>query len=222
MSQLKVPAWSHSALTAFETCPKKYYHTRVAKDVIEPQGEAAMWGQRVHKALEDRANGTAALPDYLSHCEPIIQQIISKPGTRLVEEQIALDVNLRPVTWFAKDAWARGVVDIGVVNEKNAVLLDWKTGKRKPDNDQMKIFAAFSFAKFPWVEKITTAFVWLKENKTDKAVFTREEHNASIWQELMPRIKRFELAYEKTSFPAKPSGLCRNWCSVKACNFCGK
>lgn len=218
MSNVKVPAWSHTSLTSFESCPRKYYHTRVAKDVADPPGEAALWGQKVHKALEDRAKEGKPLPDYLSHCEPVIVNILSKEGKRLIEEQIALDKNLRPTGWFDKTAWCRGVVDIGVVNEKNAALLDWKTGKRKPDNDQMKLFAAFSFAKFPWVEKITTAFVWLKDNKVDKEVFTREEHEAAIWQEIMPRVQRLELAYQKASWPAKPSGLC-GWCPVRTCEF---
>lgn len=218
----KVPAWSHTSLTAFETCPRKYYHTRVAKDVADPPGEAALWGQRVHKALEERARDGKPLPDYLSNCEPVIVKILERDGKRLVEEQIALDKNLHPVTWFDKKAWCRGIIDIGIVNERNAVLADWKTGKRKPDNDQMKLFAAFSFAKFPWVEKITTAFVWLKENKIDKETFTREEHEGAIWQEVMPRVQRLEHAYEKASWPAKPSGLCKKWCPVRSCEFCGK
>lgn len=222
MVDIKTPAWSHTSLTAFETCPKKYYHTRVKKDIPDPPGEAALWGQRVHKSLEERAKDNIPLPDYLSHCEPVIQQILSKDGQRLIEEQIALNRDLRPVGWFDKKAWCRGVVDIGVVNEKNAVLLDWKTGKRKPDNDQMKLFAAFSFAKFPWVKKITTAFVWLKENKTDKEVFDREKHESGIWQEVMPRVIRLEQAYVKDSWPAKPSGLCKNYCPVRSCEFCGK
>lgn len=209
--------WSHTSITTFESCPKKYYHTKVAKDVKEVFGQDADWGKKVHKDLEERITISKPLPDHLSHCEPIVQSILSKDGERLVEEQIALDKNFKPVTWFAKDAWARGVIDVGVVNKKNAVLLDWKTGKRKPDNDQLKIFAALAFAKFPWVQKITTAFVWLKENKLDKQLFTRTQDNASIWAELMPRINKLDSAYQRDSWPAKPSGLCNGWCPVKSC-----
>lgn len=218
----KPMTWSHSALTAFETCPRKYYHIKVAKDTQDPPGEAALWGQTVHKHLEERAKNGVPLPESLQYCEPIVNQIISRDGKRIVEEQIALTRNLTPTGWFAKDVWCRGIVDIGIVNEKNAVLLDWKTGKRKPDNDQMQLFAGFAFKKWPWVEKITTAFVWLKDNKTDKQVFKRDEHESQIWQEVMPRVTRMEQAYEKDSWPAKPSGLCRNYCPVRSCEFCGK
>lgn len=221
-AQKKPLAWSHSALTSFETCPKKHYHTKIAKDIPDPPGEAAMWGQTVHKHLEERAKNNKPLPEHLQYCEPIVQKILSYDGQRLVEEQIALNRNLTPTTWFGKDVWCRGVIDIGIVNERNAVILDWKTGKRKPDNDQMKLFAAFAFKKYPWVEKVTTAFVWLQEHKTDKEVFVREEHEAEIWQGVMPRVIRMEQAMEKDSWPAKPSGLCKKHCPVRSCEFNGK
>ena len=49
--ELKHP-WSYSALTSYETCPKRYQLTRVTKQVTEPQTEATRWGNEVHKALE--------------------------------------------------------------------------------------------------------------------------------------------------------------------------
>jgi hypothetical protein len=215
------PAWSHTSLTAFETCPKQYFHTKVKKDVKPDFGEAAQWGQRVHKLLEDRLTVGTALPDYLKHCEPIVQDILSRDGQLLVEEKVALDVNLQPVTFFDKNAWCRGVIDVGKINERNGVLIDWKTGKRKPENDQMKLFAAFSFAKYPWVQKITTAFVWLKDNKLDKQVFTRNQDVPAIWAETMPRVQRLDNAYQRDSWPAKPNGLCKAYCPVRACEHNG-
>ena len=211
-------AWSHSSLTAFETCPRKYFHIKVIKDTQDPPGEAAMWGQTVHKHLEERAKNSKPLPDYLGNMEPTMQNILSKEGKILVEEQIALTRNLTPTGWFAKDVWCRGIVDIGIVGKTVAWLGDYKSGKRKPDNDQMKLFAAFSFKKYPWVEKITTSFLWIKDNATDTEIFTREKHEAQIWQEIMPRVVRMEQAFEKDSWPAKPSGLC-SWCPVKSCEF---
>jgi hypothetical protein len=211
------PAWSHTSLTTFEQCPKKYFHTKVAKDVKEVFGEEAEWGQRVHKMLEDRLKVGTALPDYLSHCEPIAEDIKSRDGELLVEEKICLNENFQVVSWFDKKAWARSVLDVGVVNERHAVILDWKTGKRKPDNDQMRLFSGIAFKRFPWVDKIVTAFVWLKENKIDKQVFTRKQDEPAIWGEIMPRVERLNHAYENARWPAKPSGLCKGWCPVKSC-----
>jgi len=219
--ELKKP-WSYSALTAFETCPKRFYLTRVSRQVQEPQTEATIWGNKVHKALELYAKGEQPLPKDLKRYAKYVDKILSYEGKRVIEKRVALDKNLRPTTWMAKNVWVRGVIDIGVVGSEKAYLLDWKTGKRKPDSDQLKLFAALAFASFPWIEKVTTGFIWLKEGEFDKEVFTRDQLT-EIWGEFHPRLSRLAHAYDADKWTPKPSGLCRNWCPVgqKLCEFCG-
>lgn len=214
-------AWSYTALTGFETCPKRHFHTKVKKDVPDPPGEPALWGQRVHKALEDRVRDKKALPPSLAGYEALAARFDSAPGTVLVEKQICLNRNMEQTTWFGKDAWCRGVIDVGVVNGRKAAFWDWKTGKRSPEIEQLKLFAGLGFISYPEVEVISTGFVWLKEKKMDKEVFTRDDAPA-IWEEFLPRVHRLERAHEKAEWPAKPSGLCRNWCPVLSCEFNGK
>jgi len=215
-------AWSYSALTAFETCPRRYYLTRVSKEVKEPQTDATIWGNKVHKALELFAKGEKPLPPDLQEYGRYVRKFLDREGKRVVEEKVALDKNLRPTKWFAKDVWVRGVIDLGVVGSERAYLLDWKTGKRKPDSDQLKLFAALAFAKYPWIDSAVTGFVWLKEKKFDKEVFTRDQVT-EIWGEFLPRLSRLAESYEQDRWVPKPSGLCRNWCPVgqKLCEFCG-
>jgi hypothetical protein len=121
-----MPPWSYTALTAHETCPRRYYLTRVAKQVIEPQTEATIWGNRVHNALEKRAKGEAPLPPELQQYEKYIEKILSREGKRIVEQRMTIDRNFRPTDWGSKTAWCRGIVDIGVVGSETAYLLDWK------------------------------------------------------------------------------------------------
>ena len=45
-------AWSYSLLQAFETCPRRFKLTRITKEVQEPQSEAMLHGNEVHKSLE--------------------------------------------------------------------------------------------------------------------------------------------------------------------------
>lgn len=219
---MTAPAWSYSALTAFETCPKRYMLTRVTKQIVEPPSEAIKWGNEVHKALELYASDKAALPDELKKYQRYVDKLLSYEGKKLVEQKMAIDSSFRPVGWFDKAAWCRGIADIGVVGEQTAYLLDWKTGKRKPDSDQLKLLAALSFAHYPWIDKVVTGFVWLKDSKFDKSTFTRKDITG-IWNEFLPRIKRLEIAYKDDKWIAKPSGLCRNWCPVgkSLCEFCG-
>lgn len=215
-------AWSYSALTAYETCPRRFELTRVSKKVVEPQTEATLWGNQVHKALELFAKGEKPLPEDLAKYERYVKKIQSYEGKRVVEERIALDKNFRPTKWMAKDVWVRGIIDIGVVGPEKAYLLDWKTGKRKVDSDQLMLFAALAFAIYPWIEKVTTGFIWLKSGEFDKEVFTRDQL-PEIWNVFMPRLKRLAHSYEDNKWTPKPSGLCKNWCPVgKAnCEFYG-
>lgn len=204
---MKAPPWSYSGLTSFETCARRHWHIKVAKDVVEDKHQATLWGTEVHSILEARAGEKTALPPELASYEPLVSMLESVPGELVVEKQLAVTSDFRPTYWESDDAWCRGIIDIGVVSGTTAVLLDWKTGKRKPDSDQLKLFAAMTFAHYPTVQECRTAFVWLKEGKVDKDVFRREDA-PSIWAEFMPRVARFERAYSSSKFAPKPSGLC--------------
>lgn len=215
-------AWSYSALNAFETCPRRYQLTRVTKEVIEKQTEATIWGNKVHSALENYAKGKGPLPEDMKTWGKYVDKILSYDGKRVIEERMAINNKFQPTKWMAKDVWCRGIIDIGVVGSEKAYLLDWKTGKRKPDSDQLMLFAALAFAHYPWIDKVVTGFIWLKSGEFDKQVFTREQV-MDIWGEFLPRLQRLEVAFRDDKWQAKPSGLCRNWCPVgtKLCEFCG-
>jgi hypothetical protein len=197
--------------------------TRISKEIPDPPGEAALWGQRVHKALEDRVAERKPLPKGMEQWEGLAAKFDMVDGKKLTETKMCLNANMAPVTWFAKDAWLRGVIDVGVIRGEKAVLLDWKTGKRQPDNDQLKLFAAMGFCQWPFLTKISTSFVWLKDNKTDRDEFVTSDASA-IWQDFMPRVQRMEIAFKQNGWPAKPSGLCAKWCPVpkSKCQFSGK
>ena len=220
---MTLPPWSYSSLTSFETCAKRYFHLKVAKDVVDTPHESATWGSTVHKHLEDRVKLGTSLPESLQGYERLVAPIISRQGTKLVEQQFAITADLSPTTWMGSDTWCRGIVDVGVLSGSSAVLLDWKTGRRKPDSDQLKLFAGLAFAHYPEVNTVHTGFVWLKERAIDKQKFTREDVPV-IWQTFVPRVRRLERAYEQLNFPPKPSGLCSRWCPVpkSLCEFSGK
>ena len=217
-------AWSYSSLNAFETCPRRYQLTRVTKEVVERQHEASIYGNRVHKHLENYANKKRGLPAELQKYAKYVDKIFSYEGKHIVEQRMAIDKNFKPTKWMAPNVWCRGIIDIGVVNSDTAYLLDWKTGKRKPDSDQLKLFAALAFAHYPYISKIVCGFIWLKEGKFDKEIYTKEDIQ-DIWEEFLPRVQRVEIAYaeDKDKWQAKPSGLCKNWCPVgkRLCDFCG-
>lgn len=214
--------WSYSSLGAFETCPRRYYLTRITKQVVEPQTEATLWGNRVHKALEDAVAGTAPLGKDFQAYQPIVSKMRTLPGQKHTEQKFGLTASFQPTTFFAKDVWFRGVIDLTIVTEKEAIVLDYKTGKVKSDGDQLKLFAGAAFAQYPWVERVKTGYLWLAHNKTTSNTFTKSDL-PSIWQEFAPRVQRMVFAKEKDRWEPKPSGLCKSWCPVSKslCEFCG-
>jgi CRISPR/Cas system-associated exonuclease Cas4 (RecB family) len=216
-------AHSYSSISSFETCPKRHYIIKVAKEVTEPPTEALTWGNTVHKALELRLRDGTELPAKLSKYEQYAKKLTAMSGSLLVEEEIALTRDFERVGWWDRAAWLRGKLDVAVVDGTKAAILDWKTGSRKPDNDQLNLFAGLAFAVLPDVQTVSTGFIWLKEGKFDKRVFTREQ-TPVIWQDFLPRIERVERAHAENKWPAKPSGLCRAYCPVgrARCEYCGK
>jgi CRISPR/Cas system-associated exonuclease Cas4 (RecB family) len=91
-------------------------------------------------------------------------------------------------------------------------------GKRRPDFDQLEMFALAVFSFWPSITKVSSMFVWTKENAIDKEMY-RVEHKDEMWTRLMTRIHRVEKSLETDNWPAKPSGLCK-FCPCKGfCEF---
>lgn len=226
-------AWSYSALTSFETCPRRHYETRVAKTVRETEGAPLLLGNAAHKVLELRAKNGVPIPKIVQVTaadgttisqtskgwEEMIQQILSRvnDSTEVVtERQICLDDRFCETDWFSKTAWVRGVVDLGLIENSKALLLDYKTGKRKPDSDQLKLFSALAMHVWPKLERVVTGFLWLKTGEIDKETYTRADI-PDIWNDFLPRVRRIKQAFEKDNWPERPSGLCKNWCPCHTC-----
>lgn len=218
----KRPAWSHSALNQYETCAYQYYRLRVKKDVKDTMNEAALWGNEVHKHLDKRISKGTELPPRFEKYEKYAKRFADKQGVNgqvvVAEQQLCINDDMEPTSWFAKDAWCRGIIDVAVFKGDKAFAGDWKTGKRKQDSDQLALFAGLMFAHHEELQEVNTAFIWFKENKIDKDVFFRERQH-EIWQRFMPRVAQLEKSFELDRWPHKPSGLCRGWCPVKDCKY---
>ena len=215
-------AWSYSALSAYETCPKRYFLTRVTRAVVERPSTATEEGNAVHKALELYVKGERELPAKYESYRAMAERIKNSPGEELSEQKVALTKDFKPTTFFAKDVWLRAVLDVVIVRDDSVIVLDYKTGKRKFDHDQLELFAATSFTLWPFVNRVQTGYIWLKEGKVDRKDYTPSEAPV-IWQNYKRRVSRIEHSLETGDWPARPSGLCRNWCPVgrSRCEHCG-
>ncbi len=211
-------AHSYSSIKMFENCPHRYYHQRIKKSVVDKGGEASMNGERIHKYLEDRIKEGTPLPAEIAHLENAIEAIYKIKGDGFIEaeREMTLDANLKPSTWFSPDAWMRSKIDVLVLRDEKAAVLDWKTGKRRPDPTQLELFALQVFAHYPYIKSVSTTFLWIPDKATDSETYTRSME-ADMWASLLKRVNRIEQSLEADKWPAKPSGLC-NYCPCKS--FC--
>jgi hypothetical protein len=216
-------ATSFSALNNFESCPKKFWHLRVQKDVKEQEGEALRYGKKVHKALEHYVGKDRALPSEFAHMAPYVDGFKAYPGVKHVELEMAITEQYTPTGWFDKDVWIRAKLDLVILGNRHAVLVDYKTGKMKDDGfTQLKMAAAMLMIFFKQVEQVQMAYLWTQhDGEITKDTFHRTDF-VEVWNELMPRLNRFEEAHKRDEFPALPSGLCKRHCPVLSCPHNGQ
>ena len=222
---MKKFAWSYSALTRYENCPKQYYHINLKKDVKDEYGdsEAGAEGNAIHQAMFARVTKGDPLPFGFRPYERWAAKFASTEGEKHGELKLAINRDFQPTSFFADDVYARAIVDLLVIKpgRKRAVIADWKTGKVRPDYTQLALMAAMVSIYEPTIEVFDTAYVWLKHNNLTMERYTRNELLA-VWGSLIPRVDKLEAAVKTTEFPAKPSGLCR-FCPVSSCpNFVAK
>jgi RecB family exonuclease len=203
-------AHSYSSIKLYENCPLRYFRQRIAKDIVDEGGEASKYGERIHAFLEARLKEDTLLPQDVAHYEPLcasVERIASK-GELHIEKELVLTENLTPTGWWDADAWLRSKLDVLVIQGQDAVVMDWKTGKRNPDFFQMQMFAVQVFKHYPEVVRVKTSLVWLKDMSMDTEQYNRLQAN-ELWAGIMKRIQRIHSSAEHDNWPAKPSGLCR-------------
>ena len=207
---------SYSALKLFENCPKRYYHQRIARDAKDEGGEASKHGERVHKALEKKLLGEEELPTELQGVTAVCEVLTASKGELAPEKKLALNTSLNPSDWWDSDTWIRAQLDVLIVDGDKATVLDWKTGKRRPDSYQLELSATMVFIHQPEVNEVNAGFLWLQDKKMDPYRYTRSMYNRLL-DTTLSKINRVEEALVHDVWPAKPSGLC-NYCPCKS--FC--
>lgn len=218
-------SWSYSAINDFDTCPYQYAAKRYFETIKFEHTEATLWGDRVHKAKEARLLHGTPLPkefpkDWEQFCA-VIESQKDKGMELLVEEEIAFDLNGDPVSWFSREAWARGKIDVILIDWKTgtAYIYDWKTGKVRESQLQLQLSMWFVAQRFPKIENFKTKFIWLNNMTVSGEDFTRTEHLQGIDDMLHDKLKRMSTAWRNQVFQPKESGLCRGWCPVEECRF---
>jgi len=215
--------WSYSSLTLFQQCPRKYFHLRVLKDVVEPESPAMLYGTQVHEAAELYVRDGTKIPEKFAFIKPVLDTLIATPGTKLCEYKMGLTKDKEPCDFFAEDVWFRGVADLLILNGSTAYVVDYKTGKsaQYADKKQLELMALAVFKHFPVIERVKAGLVFLVSEE-----FVREQYNVDIqderWAMWDSEIKRIEDAMENDTWNPKQNFTCKKFCLIEHCEHNGK
>ena len=210
--------WSYSALKEYENCPKKYYEIRVAKTYTVIPSEKMIYGTEVHKALEDYVKDGKELALNYIRFKGVADELICIPGDKYAEHEMALGKNKSPCAFDDPDRWVRGIVDLLIVDNDYAFIVDYKTGSnRYPDPKQLRLMSLMTFANFPQVNKIKAGLLFVMHNTFITEEYKREDI-ASSWNKFTVSLSRLDNSYETNTWIANSTPLCK-FCPVKACEF---
>ena len=158
-----VSPWSFSKIKAFEQCPKQFYHMKIAKDYIEKETEAMLYGTLFHEAAENFVKDDTPIPEKFKYAESALTNLKNKPGKKLCEYKLGLTEDLEPCGFFDENVWFRGIADLIILDGDTAWVVDYKTGKsaRYADKGQLELMALATFKHFPEIKKVKAGLLFV-------------------------------------------------------------
>ena len=213
--------WSFSSLKTFQQCPKKYYHTKIAKDVVEPDTTATLYGKSAHTVAEEYIRDDKPVPPQFAYMQETLDSLKAIPGEKHCEMMLGFTKGLEACEFHAPNVWWHGIADLVVINEekKMAYSVDYKTSKsaRYADVKQLDLVATGIFAKFPKIERIKSALLFVVSKE-----FVKAEHHVEMVPKYVEKpardVARIEAALENGVWNPVQGPLCK-FCSVKQCEY---
>lgn len=239
-------SWSFSSLNNYRTCPKRYYHYNVRKDVKEPENENMRWGFQVHDAMAKRIIRSTPLPSTMPYEKWIDWALTNTDRTVTTikaESKAAITENWEPCEFFdrIKPVWFRTVLDVVKVRPmpeggKAARIIDWKTGRKPGEDDdkeqakamqQLETSATAMFIHDPDITVVRVQLAYLQDGDppTEKDWTQRDIQRTDlpkIWGRILPELNEMKRSIATTDFPTNPTGLCKRHCAVTSCPYHGK
>lgn len=223
-----------SKLSAFEQCPRQFEYRYILKKDKAPPSEQILWGNQVHKAMEDRVleRELTPLPSSMQVYQKYVDAalIAKERGLEVRPEwEVAIDRESSPCGYWSKEAWIRGKIDLSILAPTSGLLQDYKTGKWKSEVGQLQLNSWLAMANRPELQVVETRYLWMQGGDQLKRTYTRDDigmPNAATLPQIIkvftPRLLRIEAAIDSGVFNPQPSGLCKKHCAVLDCEHNGR
>ena len=220
---MKKPSWSFSAIKLFEQCPKKYYHLKIKRDFKDEENTAAAYGTEFHDAAEHYVASSVPLPAKFKFAKSALDKLVALPGDKLCEYEMGLTRALEPCDFDHPECWFRGIVDLAIIHETTAKLLDYKAGKsaRYADKDQLELMALAIFKHFPTVDTVDAGLFFVVAKAFIPGQYHRKDAS-KLWVNWLRRYNQIITCIEHDTWNAKTSGLCKQYCVVLSCHHNGR
>ena len=213
--------WSFISLKTFQQCPKKYYHTKVAKDIVEPDTQATLYGKKAHTVAEEYIRDGKPIPPAFGYMKETLDALNALEGEKLCEVKLGLTKDLEACGFHDRDVWWHGIADLVVINREKGIAhsADYKTSKsaRYADVKQLDLVACGLFAKFPEIKRVKSALIFVVSKE-----FVKAEHHREMMPKYIERptqdVERIEAALKNNVWNAVEGPLCK-FCAVKQCEF---
>jgi len=208
--------WSFSRWALYRSCPRNYMLDKIKKLVPFKGNSATERGDTVHKMAEAYLKGrTKGLPDELNNFKTEFTNL-RKVAAKSEEEWCVTKDGKKTHGQDWNGVWLRAKVDAhATLDDDTILIIDFKTGRIKPDMAQLDLYAALSTLYYD-VENIEVE-IWFLDHQGEDAIFsktyTRREAEAlwrSKWRERATRM------LEDRTFKPKPSLASCKYCQYRS------
>lgn len=213
--------WSFSSLKTFQQCPRKYYRTKILKDIKEPDTQATLYGKSVHTAAEEFIRDGTPVPEQFSYIAPMLETLKNIEGEKHCELRLGLTKQLEPCGFSAKNVWWHGIADLVIINEPKQIAysMDYKTSKsaRYADVKQLDLVAVGIFKHFPNIVRVKSALAFVVSKE-----FVKAEHHVEMVPKYIEKpaqdVARIEAAIDNGVWNPVQGPLCK-FCAVCDCEY---
>ncbi len=228
---LKYAPYSYSRISTWSTCPRKFKYTYIDKlggpvrvlaldrgnflhCLLEHDGDIE--NVKKSRAFKEIKKNKIMTSDDIQECIGIYKSFKgSKIGkwinekTQIANElSISMNKNLEIIPYGHNDTIFRGHIDKVVRDGDTLILIDYKSGKFRPDMkwDQLLYYGVAMFNSMPF-DKIILMNVFIEHEKFNKEVIYRKD--LKLYQKaLLTNIKDIE---SDNKFNKNETPLC-DWC----------
>jgi hypothetical protein len=204
-------------LSAFDNCPWKGFRMYIAKDLAKTNDSKRDWGNTLHKAFSMYITRGRALPREAIKYAPTLAPLqAQKPFTEL---PLAVRRDGSPCGFFDDGVFVRGYGDVVMLRGPMALILDFKSGKKREDSAELRLHSMMLRAAHPELERVLGQYIWLQHVDMGLSPMG-QQHDVSdtvaTWAYVEQAMDEIEHMLTNNHFPKQPNPLC-GWCPVMDC-----